>query len=48
LTPQIVAQAVRESDMLGKDIVLERLDQLYSQYVANIDEPGAQDDLKFG
>jgi LAS superfamily LD-carboxypeptidase LdcB len=48
LTPQIVAEAVRESDMLGKDIVLERLDHLYSQYVANIDEPGAPGDLKFG
>jgi LAS superfamily LD-carboxypeptidase LdcB len=48
LTPQIVATAVRESDMLGKDIVLERLDQLYSKYVANVDGPGAQDGLKIG
>ena len=48
LTPHIVAEAVRGSDMLGKDIVLERLDELYSQYVANIDQPGAQDGLKIG
>jgi hypothetical protein len=39
LTPEILADAVRGSDMFGKDLVLERIDQLYSRYVANVDTP---------
>src|SRR5687767_3733644 len=39
LTTEIVADAVSESDMLGKEIVLERIDDLHARYVANIDPP---------
>ena len=39
LTPHLIADALRESDMLGKDVVLERLDELHRRYVANIDPP---------
>lgn len=38
LTPQLVADAVRDSDMLGKDLVLERVAELHTRYVVNIDE----------
>jgi hypothetical protein len=40
LTREILAEAVRASDMLGKDLVLERIDQLYARYVVNVDGPG--------
>jgi hypothetical protein len=43
LTPEILAEAVRGSAMLGKDLVLERLDQLYTRYVANVDAPAEGD-----
>ncbi|MGZ5177978.1 MAG: hypothetical protein ACXWCW_27980, partial [Burkholderiales bacterium] len=43
LTPEILADAVRGSDMFGKDLVLERIDQLYSRYVANVDTPSEGD-----
>ena len=39
LTPELVAQAVGSSAMLGKDLVLERIDELHARYVANIDPP---------
>jgi LAS superfamily LD-carboxypeptidase LdcB len=39
LTPELIAAALGESDMLGKDMVLERLDELHQRYVANIDPP---------
>ena len=39
LTPEIVARAVQESDMLGKDLVLQRLDELHARYIANVDRP---------
>ena len=39
LTPDVLSRAVQESDMLGKDLVLERLDALYVRYVANVDTP---------
>ena len=41
LTPSLVADAVSSSDMFGKDIVLERIGELYARYVADIDAPGA-------
>jgi LAS superfamily LD-carboxypeptidase LdcB len=41
LTPALVADAVSASDMLGKDIVVERVAELHARYVANIDPPGA-------
>jgi LAS superfamily LD-carboxypeptidase LdcB len=43
LTPEILAEAVRGSAMLGKDLVLERLDQLYTRYVRNVDAPAEGD-----
>jgi LAS superfamily LD-carboxypeptidase LdcB len=43
LTPEILADAVRGSDMFGKDLVLERIDQLYSRYIAKVDTPAEGD-----
>ena len=40
LTPEVFGEAVRASDMLGKEQVLARIDGIYRQYVANIDSPG--------
>lgn len=39
LTPELIGSAVRESDMLGKASVLERLDDLHRRYIVNIDPP---------
>lgn len=39
LTPEIFAEAIRSSGMLGKELVLERAAELYRQYVVNIDAP---------
>jgi LAS superfamily LD-carboxypeptidase LdcB len=39
LTPDVVIEAVRSSEMLGKAAVLERVAELHSRYVANIDPP---------
>jgi LAS superfamily LD-carboxypeptidase LdcB len=39
LTPGVFAEAVRSSDMLGRELVLARCDELYLQYVANVDTP---------
>ena len=39
LTPEVVADAVRASGMLGKEIVLERLNDIHRRYVANVDAP---------
>ena len=41
LTPELVAGAVSASDMLGKEIVVERVAELYARYVANVDLPDA-------
>jgi LAS superfamily LD-carboxypeptidase LdcB len=41
LTPALIADAIRTSDMLGKEIVLERIGDLHERYVANIDPPDA-------
>lgn len=40
LTPDLIAQTVRASDMLGKDHVLERIGDIHHRYVANVDGPG--------
>lgn len=37
VTPELLAEAIRESDMLGKYLVLERIGELHARYVANID-----------
>lgn len=39
LTPELIAEAVRGSDMLGKELVVSRIPELHRRYVANIDEP---------
>jgi LAS superfamily LD-carboxypeptidase LdcB len=39
LTPALLADALRASDMLGKDLVLERIGELHTRYVANVDAP---------
>ena len=41
LTEDVIAAALRESDVLGKQLVLERLPQVYRRYVANVAEPPA-------
>ncbi|MDP1716456.1 MAG: M15 family metallopeptidase [Burkholderiales bacterium] len=37
LTPELFADAVRASSILGREQVLLRIDRIYRQYVANID-----------
>ena len=37
LTPQLLREAIGESDMLGKDLVLEKLAEIHERYVANVD-----------
>lgn len=39
LTPELLIETVGQSDMLGKDIVLEKLAAIYERYVANVDQP---------
>lgn len=39
LTPQVFADTVRESDILGRDLVLERIEAFYRRYLANVDAP---------
>jgi LAS superfamily LD-carboxypeptidase LdcB len=43
LTPQLIAQVVRESDMLGKELVVSRIPELHRRYVVNIDPPPTDD-----
>ena len=39
LTFDVLADAVRSSDMLGKHAVLQKLQGIYERYVSNVDEP---------
>jgi LAS superfamily LD-carboxypeptidase LdcB len=39
LTPELVAATLRDAEILGRDEVLARLDDIYCRYVANISEP---------
>jgi LAS superfamily LD-carboxypeptidase LdcB len=39
MTPALLADAVRSSAILGKDLVLERIEELHARYVATIDAP---------
>lgn len=39
LTPQLLEEAVRASDILGKEIVLGRIAELHRRYVASVDAP---------
>jgi len=37
LTPGVLSEAIDASDMLGKDVVLRRLPEIYERYVTNVD-----------
>lgn len=39
LTQDLLAEALRASDMLGREIVLQNLGDIYQRYVANVDSP---------
>lgn len=39
LLPEVLEAAVRESSMLGRELVLARITEIYRQYVANVDAP---------
>jgi len=39
MTVDVVAQALRDGDILGKDLVLERLPEIYQRHVLNISLP---------
>ncbi|PWT76238.1 MAG: D-alanyl-D-alanine carboxypeptidase [Proteobacteria bacterium] len=41
LTEEVIAAALRESNVLGKECVLERLSEVYQRYVANVAVPPA-------
>ena len=41
LTPGLLSEAISQSDMLGKDIVLQKLADIHQRYVANVDQPAA-------
>ena len=41
LTPRVLAEAIAESDMLGKDLVLRRIETIFERYVMNVDAPPA-------
>jgi LAS superfamily LD-carboxypeptidase LdcB len=41
LTTDVIAGALEEADVLGKDIVLARLPEIYRRYVANVGMPPA-------
>jgi hypothetical protein len=43
LTPQMLTDALRGSDIFGKDLVLERIGDLHARYVANVDGPDDAD-----
>ena len=39
LTAEVIAGALHDSDVLGKDIVLAQLPEIYQRYVANVGSP---------
>ena len=42
LTPELLAEAISASDLLGKNIVLERVREFHRRYVANVDAPSRE------
>ena len=42
LTREVLVEAIGSSAMLGKHIVLPRIDDIYDRYVANVDPPEAR------
>lgn len=43
LTPDLLADAIAGSDLLGKALVLERLTRIYEQYVRAVDPPSSDE-----
>ena len=39
LTPEVVAEALREEQVLGKELVLERMPEIWQTYVTNVAAP---------
>jgi hypothetical protein len=39
LSPQVLRTAIEAAPLLGKDVVLDHLDELHTRYVATIDLP---------
>lgn len=44
LTPDVLANAIEASDMLGRALVLARLTEIHERYVSNVDSPGLRPD----
>jgi hypothetical protein len=36
LTPDVIAQALQDTEVLGKEMVLARLSEIWRQYVVNV------------
>ncbi len=41
LTPDLIADAVRASNVLGRDQVIAQLPEIYRKYIVNVSSPGA-------
>jgi LAS superfamily LD-carboxypeptidase LdcB len=39
LTPEVIAQALHDTDVLGKELILDRLPQIWRTYVVNVSAP---------
>jgi len=39
LTPEVIAEALEDTDVLGKELILDRLPQIWRTYVVNIGAP---------
>ena len=48
LTRDLLTRAIEASDMLGKRLVLERIDEIHERYVMDIDPPGFEIALAAG
>jgi hypothetical protein len=48
LTPEVLTDAVEQSDMLGREIVLRKLAAIYKRYVANVDRPSTDGSTAVG
>jgi hypothetical protein len=41
LTPELIAETLRAEEVLGRDAVLERLEDIFRRYVVNVARPEA-------
>jgi LAS superfamily LD-carboxypeptidase LdcB len=39
LTPEVIAQALRDTEVLGKELILDRLPEIWATYVVNVSAP---------